>query len=973
MPNKINTGTRDIPLQFAKQLSEIVDNAWESGELMQKVTPVTQDLLKFWFYPNFCEQRNINFHEGQKQAILNTIYCHEILKTDSVFGMYQQIGTDTGKQIMDDNFLKELDKDKFKHPKYCIKMATGTGKTWVMNAVLLWQYLNAKFSEQKEDCSFTKNFLLVAPGLIVYERLLDAFLGKETLDGTRAFETSDLKKNEELFIPERYRDAVFSFVQNNVVRKEEISKKITGEGIIAITNWRLLVGDEDDTTNTDVSPLKDPTQTIKDLLPITPGTTAGHSLDTLDNQYLHGGELDYLKELPNICVFNDEAHHIHENKLDGVVDEVEWQKSLNYISQGKKRGFIQVDFSATPYNVTGSGDRRTKHYFPHVVVDFGLSQAIRAGLVKTIAIDQRKEIASLANEDLDFKAQREEKNVLGLSEGQRLMLRAGLARLKLLEEEFTKINPDKHPKMLVMCEDTKVSPFVREFLLQEGLDEQDVMQIDSDKKGSVPPEEWKQIKQSLFSMDKSVHPKVVVSVLMLREGFDVSNVCVIVPLRSSQSPILLEQVIGRGLRLMWCEHDYDEIKEENRHKMLDLKQEPDGYYDILHIIEHPAFIQFYEDLDKSIVFEPKEGNKKPNVLGDIINVGLKENYKDYDFYIPTILKEKEEILTQKELSCATFEQSPWTLSKLQSLYKGQDGEIFEAEELTVKTRFGEYKVHADIFNAQSYNEFLQKIITAITNNIARLSSHSKKEFPVMQINQASLIGVIDTYIRNGLFHQSFDPMESNNWRILMLVKGGIVEHIMKQVSKAIYELQNNISVEDAVISKHYFSEISTLKMRENYSIPIEKSIYEKTAYPSNKGEFEKDFLEFTDRDGRVERLLKINENYHTFASLRYIRTDGLLSSYYPDFLVKIGENIYFVETKASKDVDNANVVQKQKGALDWIKKTNELSPENRMNAIWHYAILDDNTFYLMKQKGSSIQDILKYCELTNSKVSGELF
>lgn len=106
--------------------------------------------------------------------------------------------------------------------------------------------------------------------------------------------------------------------------------------------------------------------------------------------------------------------------------------------------------------------------------------------------------------------------------------------------------------------------------------EEDVLQIDSDKKGSVKPEEWKQIKQSLFNIDKKPTPKVVVSVLMLREGFDVSNVCVIVPLRSSQAPILLEQVIGRGLRLMWREPDYDEIKAENRHKMLDLKQEPNG-------------------------------------------------------------------------------------------------------------------------------------------------------------------------------------------------------------------------------------------------------------------------------------------------------------------------------------------------------------------------------------------------------------
>lgn len=967
MPTLLNTGTRDIPLQFAKQLSDVVNQEWEQGTFIQKVSSVTQDLLRFWFSPAFCDERQINFHEGQKQAILNTIYCHEILKTESVFNMYQL----ASQEIIDDQFLHCIRSEKFAHPKYCIKMATGTGKTWCMNAIFLWQYLNAKYNEAKDYCSFTKNFLFVAPGLIVYERLLDSFLGKEDENGTRHFETSDLKQNEKVFIPEKYREAVFGFVQNNVVKKEEIGKKITGEGIIAITNWHLLAGVDDEEIETDISPLKDPSKVIKDLLPITPGTTTGHSLETLDNKYLRGGELDYLRSMPNICVFNDEAHHIHENKTAGIISEVEWQKSLNYISEGKQTNFIQVDFSATPYDVTGSGQKRTKHYFPHIVVDYTLNEAIRAGLVKMIAIDKRKEIASLTDEDLEFKAVRDGKEVLELSDGQRLMLRAGLSRLQLLEEEFTKINPNKHPKMLIICEDTKVSPLVKDFLIQEGLAEEDVLQIDSDKKGAVKSDEWQQIKQSLFNIDKRVSPKVVVSVLMLREGFDVSNVCVIVPLRSSQAPILLEQVIGRGLRLMWREPDYAEVKAENRHKMLDMKQEPNGYYDILHIVEHPAFIQFYEDLDKNMVFEERERPNRESILGDIVTVGLKENYQDYDFYIPSIIKDREEILTPKELSSKDFDELPWTLDQLKSMVE-KNAETFVAQEMTVKTRFGEYKVHSDIFNAQSYNDFLSKMIRAITENIGRLSSHSSKEFPTIQINQAPLVAVIDEYIRTKLFKQPFNPMEGNNWRVLMIAKVGIVQHILKQVSKSIYELQTNVSIEDAEIAKRHFSEVKSLKMRENFSLDIVKSIYEKTAYPSNKGEFEKQFLLFADADSKVERLLKINENYHLFASLKYIRTDGMLSSYYPDFIVKIGNDIYLVETKAQKDVSQENVIQKQKGALDWIKKTNELPAEDRMNATWHYSILDDSSFYLMRDRGASAKDMMSFCQLTNEKVKGVL-
>lgn len=966
MPTLLNTGTKDIPLDFAKQLSNIVNQEWESGSFITKVTPVTQDLLRFWFNPAFCDTRVINFHKGQKQAILNAIYCHEILKTDSILSMYQQASQD----LLTPDFFNYIANDKFQHPKYCVKMATGTGKTFVLNALLIWQYLNSKFNEVENDVKYTKNFLLVAPGLIVYERLLDAFLGKEREDGTRDFLTSDIKRNENLFIPERYRQAIFSFIQNNVVRKEEIGKKITGDGLIAITNWHLLAGVEDD-ENIEMSPLEDPSNIIKDLLPITPGVTAGHDLNTIDNKFLKGGELEYLQSLENICVFNDEAHHIHENKQNGIISEVEWQKSLNFISQDKGRNFIQVDFSATPYDVTGSGQKRTKHYFPHIIVDFALKEAIKEGLVKTIAIDKRKELASLENEELDFKAVRDGKNVVDLSEGQRLMLRAGLAKLKILEDEFTKETENKYPKMLVICEDTKVSPLVCQFLKSEGLSDEDIMQIDSDKKGSIKESEWKEVKQRLFNVDKHSTPKVIVSVLMLREGFDVSNVCVIVPLRSSQAPILLEQVIGRGLRLMWREKDYQDIKAENRYKMFVEKQSPTNYLDILSIIEHPAFIQFYDDLENGMIVEEKEMPPKGNVLGDIITVGLKENYDKYNFYIPTIISDKEEILQLGNLTTENLNKLPWTLNQLKSMVQNYGDESFYSEEMTVKTRFGDYKVSAQLFNAQSYNEFLARMLDAITNNLARVGGHSS--YPTMQVNQVALVQVIDNYIRTKLFGEPFNPSESNNWRVLMIARAGILQHIMQEVSQTVYDMQNNVEIADAVVIKNYFSDIDKIKMRENFALDIQKSIYEKTAYPSNKGDFEKDFLQFADRDTEVERLLKINENYHTFAHLKYIRTDGLLSSYYPDFILKIGENIYLVETKAEKDVDNSNVKQKQKSALDWCKKINELPLDDRMNATWNYSLLDDNTFYSMSNRGATTQEILEYCKLTNGKVEGKLF
>jgi len=93
-------------------------------------------------------------------------------------------------------------------------MATGTGKTWVLQALMIWQLLNktAALAEGIDDPRFTRQFLIVAPGLIVYDRLLDAFCGKQ-IAGVRDFATSDVAKFAELFIPEAYRETVFGFVR----------------------------------------------------------------------------------------------------------------------------------------------------------------------------------------------------------------------------------------------------------------------------------------------------------------------------------------------------------------------------------------------------------------------------------------------------------------------------------------------------------------------------------------------------------------------------------------------------------------------------------------------------------------------------------------------------------------------------------------------------------------------------------------
>ena len=965
MVNVKSIGTRDIPLKLAKRIAEQTQELWKTGDFLQKVTPVTQELLKFWD-PNgvFAGERSINFHEGQWQAILNVIYVHEVLKLSSVREMYTRIYPELLTQM---NFV-DLKQDKYEHPKYCVKMATGSGKTWVLDALLIWQYLNSK-SEESENSRFSKNFLLIAPGIIVYERLLDAYLGKRKEDGTRDFEQSDFWKFERLFIPPAHKEAVFGFVQGCVTQKEEIGRKVTGDGLIAITNWHLLSEDEEEIEPE--SALDRPDIVLNELLPITPGTSQGHSLEELDTQYLRGQELDYLARLPDLVVFNDEAHHLGEMKKSDEVVEKKWQEALDKISENKKDRFVQVDFSATPYIVTGSGQNRVQNHFPHIAVNFELVDAIRKGLVKTVAIDKRKEFGAIPLEDLEFKAEREGKQVTSLSDGQKLMLRAGMEKLRILEKEFTKLDASKYPKMLIVCEDTKVVPLVMTFLLQEGYSEDELMEIHSNKKGEVSEDVWKATEQRLFDIDRHEKPKVIVSVLMLREGFDVNNICVIVPLRSASSYILLEQLIGRGLRLMWRGPDYDEISNENREKLLVKKEEPDSYINILSVVEHPNFIEYYERVLAGLVGKVSEEPTEARIVGDLIKVGLKPNYHNYDLFWVIILQEKEEELASPELSFEKLEPFQMKLEELRQLVENK-GDTFYSQELTVKTTFGEYTVTADIFTAKSYNSFIQKVVNAVS--VIHVSARGRKprDFPIMQVNSAQIARLTDEYIRYRLFGEEFDPLMDNNWRILLVAQQNLIKHIVRNIAQAVYDSMRNLKVNEAKIVKKYFSEVSEIRIRETHALSAAKNIYEKIAYPSHAGGFEKEFIEFIDADSKVRSFVKINEYYNDFANIVYIRDDGLLAHYYPDFMVRACDHIYLVETKAEKDMNNQNVKNKKIAAIDWVDKVNELQAEERMNCIWSYVLLSQNTFDQMKKQGANTCDILEYAKLTKAKVRGTL-
>ena len=956
-------------LSLAKGLSALTRTACEGLEagdapILAQVSDVTAELLKWWFQTDFANMRAFNFHEGQRAAILNTIYAHEVLGVTTLQGLYEAAAPDVLLASARDAELIRAPKNA--HPKYCLKMATGTGKTWVLQTLLIWQMLNA--ARDPANPRFTRNFLIVAPGLIVYDRLLDAFLGKER-GGKRDPDTSDLKCFAELFIPDAYHDEVFRFVAGAVCPKEDIGRKVTSGGIIAISNWHVLSEEGEDESEDEVATpgvAPDPKAVVQALFPLTPGTGAGNDLNVLNRRYERGGILAYLRDLPALMVFNDEAHHIHSFAREGEQLEVEWQKSLSLIAEPKADRFVQVDFSATPYNEVGTGKNARKSYFPHIVVDFDLKAAMRLGLVKSLALDKRSEIGALSQEELDFKADRDEGGDPSLSEGQRIMLRAGLTKLRKLEIDFAELDADRHPKMLVVCEDTSVTPLVEAFMIGEGLGDEDVLRVDSSRKGELKGEQWKLVRERLFDVDRHPAPRVIVSVLMLREGFDVNNICVIVPLRASQAGILLEQTIGRGLRLMWRGDAYDDVKRDNR-KLIREGKTPDNMIDILSIVEHPAFQGFYDDLIKEgLATETDDEDGEGSSTGDLISVGLRPGFEEYDFALPFILREQIEEMEKTAIDPAALE--PFGMFSVERL-KAQlgSGEKFHSEDVEAKTRFGDYRVQGGVMTATGYNDYLARIVRRITEAVSQpLTGSSNKfanasKFPYIQVNRAELAEGIDEFVRTRLFNADFDPLEEENWRVLLI--DPVTEHIIKVWARAMLEAEDSVIVAAPDVMHRHLSDVPKLPMRESASVEVSKAIYYRLPFAARSGGLELAFIARCNTDASVEAFCKINEQKHGFARLRYIKDDGLPAFYSPDFFVRTDDAIFLVETKAQNQLNTPNVQRKRKAAIAWCDRINALEAKHRSDLSWHYVLLGEKTFYDWRDKGGSIGELLSYARL----------
>ncbi len=896
----------------------------------KQITPITRELLNWWFTDEAHEGER--FHSCQKRAIETIIYCYEILNVPIVKELFEHFS----KEILKEQQNLKKSVEEITYPRFGVKMATGTGKTWIMNAIIVWQYFN---KIRLEDKRFSSHFLLCAPGNIVYERLLDSFLGKQ--DENRKRKTSEADINRNIFIPPDWKDD-FSL---RVFKKEDLQEgTITTESpFVLITNWHQLM---------------DTTKQRED----TKAEALGVEMKS-DNISLRVERfMNLLTYNPDLIVLNDEAHHVHSAANS---EEKRWQESINIIRENIKENnkgslFAQFDFTATPFTIKG----KKKEYFPHVIYDFGLVEAMRQMLVKQIFIEKSNVLTNKIeklpdNEKLMVTAYKEGDEIIDLSEVQKHMVDVGLAKLKKLETEYKELKIDKRPTMFVMAnsnaEADEITNFIRKRLDpnwdgEEGQSHanKEVITIHSDKKDKLPDEEYLKLKNSVFASDDWNNPvRVIVSVLMLKEGFDVKNVSVMVVLRRSDSDLLTEQTIGRGIRLMFSEPEFQQDKLENYQRIQDKKPLINSY-DLLFIVEHPKFNDIYDQLTEAGAIIAKGESIEVSLDSKSVIVSVDEKrIKELDFSWPIRLSHRmPEDIDFSYFPIDDLKKFPVSFEKV------NPHEIIITDYHPESKYRQEWKFEEGDF---SYEYFLKSVVNEVIGTKRDLRTWISRY-------TSEILGIIDEYVSENLFGEVIDFNNKDN--LEKLRNYSLLDFVVKEIRENLMKFIKGKRGKDKLEAEWVkLSDFKDIRVQMEKAVETSKCLYPYVSFPY-KGGFERRFVEeVLENDPLVESYVKLDQYIHRF-SIPYIsHMNGYLVPYYPDFVVRTKDEMLLIETKSEKDAKNdEDVKRKAKAAQERCREISkiETEPSTEQPKKWRYILIPEHLF--KELEGHGLKSILSKCD-----------
>ncbi|WP_298413070.1 DEAD/DEAH box helicase family protein [Janthinobacterium sp.] len=264
---------------------------------------------------------------------------------------------------------------------------------------------------------------------------------------------------------------------------------------------------------------------------------------------------NYLANLPDLVLLMDESHRYRAGA--GV-------RSINDL-----KPLFGLELTATPFVEAGSGKTVP---FKNVVMDYPLSRAMEDGFVKEPAVVTQRNFDSKAHTP-------EEVEKTKLEDGVRLHETTKVELLTYARENDVKI---VKPFMLVIARDTthagQLFALLESSAFYEGRYSGKVIQVDSSRSGA---EEEEMISRLLAVESVDEPTEIVIHVNMLKEGWDVTNLYTIVPLRAANARTLIEQSIGRGLRLPYGKRTGNEA------------------VDRLNIVAHDKFQEIIDEANRS--------------------------------------------------------------------------------------------------------------------------------------------------------------------------------------------------------------------------------------------------------------------------------------------------------------------------------------------------------------------------------------
>jgi type III restriction enzyme len=292
-----------------------------------------------------------------------------------------------------------------------------------------------------------------------------------------------------------------------------------------------------------------------------------------------------------------------------------------------------------------------------------------------------------------------------------------------------------------------------------------------------------------------------------------------------------------------------------------------------------------------------------------------------------------------------------------------------SHDLQSNTLFGDYRVDGAVMKVGGYNELLSRL----TRRIAQAQSQplpggnrisDRMALPYLQSNTTALAAALDTYVRERLFAESFEPFQAEGWRLLLLTP--VVDHVVKVFGLALAESERVQADGFTEVRHRRLSEVDRIMVRESSSLEVQKCIYDRLGYPSRGGGLERAFIQWAQADAGIVSFCKLSEHRHDFVRLRYIKNDGLSAYYHPDFLVRTADAIYLVETKAQDQVSHPNVQRKLKAAVTWCQRINALEPGLRDGREWFYALVGESNFHEWRNNGGRLGELLAFSKVRGS-------